>query len=134
MKKLSSENIIELHEFVIEETGGHSGVRSHKDLESIINNIEYPIDRNKLRSMVYVCAQLFRLIINKHPFVDGNKRTALAIVIALLERNRYKLKATNKEVEEFTLRIAKGEINELDEIEYWIFNNLRKISKSGEEL
>lgn len=134
MKKLSPETIIELHEFLIDETGGHSGLRSHKDLETIISSIEYPINRDKIRSMIHICAQIFRLIINKHPFVDGNKRTALAVVLALLERNRYKLKATNKEIEEFTLQIAKGQISEIDEIEYWMFNRLRKISKSGVEL
>lgn len=134
MKKISTQNIIEIHEFIINNTGGHSGIRSHNDIESIISNIEYPVNRSKIMSTVHICAQLFRLIIQKHPFVDGNKRTALAVVLAFLERNRYKLKATNTEIEEFTLQIANGNISELDEIEYWIFDRLKKISKSGEEL
>ncbi len=134
MKKLSRENLIELHEFVINETGGHSGIRSQKDIESIINNIEYPVNKDKIRSIVYVCAQLFRLIIHNHPFLDGNKRTALAVVLSLLERNKYRLNASPKNIEEFTFKIAKGEIKELDDIEYWIFNNLKKISKSGVDI
>ncbi|MFA5888454.1 MAG: type II toxin-antitoxin system death-on-curing family toxin [Candidatus Nanoarchaeia archaeon] len=134
MKKLSAEHLIQLHEFVVNETGGYSGIRNRKDLESVISSIEYPINRDKVRSIVHICAQLFRLIIQKHPFLDGNKRTALAAVLALLERNRYKLKSTDKDIENFTFKIAKGEIFELDEIEYWIFSRLKKVSKSGEEL
>lgn len=134
MKKLSAEHLIQLHEFVVNETGGHSGIRNRKDLESVISSIEYPLNRDKVRSIVHICAQLFRLIIQKHPFLDGNKRTALAAVLALLERNRYKLKSTDKDIENFTFKIAKGEVFELDEIEYWIFSRLQKVSKSGEEL
>ncbi|MDD4878020.1 MAG: hypothetical protein PHO02_03220 [Candidatus Nanoarchaeia archaeon] len=52
----------------------------------------------------------------------------------MLERNRYKLKTTDKDIESFTFKIAKGEVTELDEIEYWIFSRLKKVSKSGEEI
>ncbi|MFH1065213.1 MAG: type II toxin-antitoxin system death-on-curing family toxin [Nanoarchaeota archaeon] len=134
MKQLSAQHLVQLHEFVISETGGHSGIRNRKDLESVISSIEYPVNRDKIRSIVHICAQLFRLIIQKHPFIDGNKRTALAVVLALLERNRYKLKTTDKDIESFTFSMAKGEVTELDEIEYWIFSRLKKVSKSGEEL
>lgn len=55
-------------------------------------------------------------------------------MLVLLERNRYKLKTTDKDIESFTFKIAKGEVTELDEIEYWIFSRLKKVSKSGEEI
>jgi death-on-curing protein len=134
MKKLTIDHIIEVHDLVIEETGGHPGLRNKKDIEMILDMIEYPVEKSKIRSLVHVSAQLLKLIIMNHPFVDGNKRTALTVMLALLKRNNYKLKATKTELEKFIWKIAKGGITETDEIEYWIFQRLKKVSKSGDEI
>lgn len=127
---INSENIIEVHDFVIDETGGHPGLRNRKDLETLLSQVNYPPDRDRKGSLVFVCAQILKSIIQNHPFVDGNKRTALGIVLTLLKRNNYKFKAPKKDIENLVWKIAKGEINQLDEIEYWIFSNIKMISKS----
>lgn len=47
-------------------------------------------------------------IINNHPFVDGNKRTAVAIMGIHLRLNGLELTASNGELFDFALDIANG--------------------------
>jgi len=55
-------------------------------------------------------AYLFHLCRN-HPFVDGNKRTALAAAEVFLILNGKELAATNRELEEHTFALAAGQIS-----------------------
>ena len=63
-------------------------------------------------------ASLMHSISKNHPFVDGNKRTAIAVASIFLFRNGYNLKVSNKELERFTLKVAREDI-ELREIAHW---------------
>ena len=47
-----------------------------------------------------------------HPFVDGNKRTALVVCEAFLELNGIKLNASNAELAVLFLALASGELAE----------------------
>ncbi|GMV81516.1 MAG: hypothetical protein AMXMBFR7_27000 [Planctomycetota bacterium] len=55
-------------------------------------------------------AYLFHLCKN-HPFVDGYKRVALTVVDVFLRLNGYKLRGTDDELENLTLRVADGSIS-----------------------
>lgn len=55
-------------------------------------------------------AYLFHLCKN-HPFMDGNKRTALASAEVFVLLNDMRLRATDDELEELTLEIAKGNLS-----------------------
>jgi death-on-curing protein len=41
-----------------------------------------------------------------HPFVDGNKRTAVTATALFFQRNGRRLQTTNEELEQFTLRVV----------------------------
>ena len=45
-----------------------------------------------------------------HPFVDGNKRLAVAAMELFLLRNRFFLLATNRQLLDFSLRVADGRL------------------------
>jgi death-on-curing protein len=53
-------------------------------------------------------AALMHSLIRNHPFVDGNKRTALAATGIFAELNGYALTASNEAVLEFTRQVAVG--------------------------
>jgi death-on-curing protein len=53
-------------------------------------------------------AVLFRSLIQDHPFVDGNKRMAVASALLFLLTNGVVLAATDHELVEFALRVASG--------------------------
>ncbi|MGV9103634.1 MAG: type II toxin-antitoxin system death-on-curing family toxin, partial [Candidatus Thorarchaeota archaeon] len=56
-------------------------------------------------------ARVLHCIITRHPFVDGNKRTAWSAAKVFLLLNEFRLFAEVKEAEYIVLRVAKGEMN-----------------------
>ena len=62
-----------------------------------------------------------------HPFLNGNKRTAYALVEAFLEANGYELIIEAKEAFEFLLGVASGRLAETD-VEIWVERHLAKSS------
>lgn len=75
-----------VHEIVLETTGGKPGVINENLIASVIEFIQnddyYPNYIDKLVHLVYGIAK-------NHAFEDGNKRTALALGIYFLELNCY---------------------------------------------
>ena len=57
-------------------------------------------------------------IIRRHPFVDGNKRTATASAAYLLSTFGYELEAEQRELEDFAVGVAEGKL-ETKAISLW---------------
>ena len=96
-------------------------------LESAIN-----LPKQRWYEGVYIkAAALFRSLIQDHPFLDGNKRTAIVAVDVFLGLNGYELKAKKKDAVEFALKVAKGEVRDLAEIAEWIRERVRRLSVTG---
>ena len=68
-------------------------------------------------------AYAFSLLMN-HPYVDGNKRIALVVLVAFLDLNGVELTATNTEAFEIVLGVAAGETTET-ELTDWIYDHSR---------
>ena len=64
-------------------------------------------------------AAVIRSVIADHPFVDGNKRTAILAGLTLLELNNYHFDATLGELEDFAVRIATDRLS-IAEIADWL--------------
>jgi death on curing protein len=69
-------------------------------------------------------AALFESLVSNHPFLDGNKRTAITAAGLFLRLNGARLSTTQSELERFTLRAAQGIIG-LDESKAWFEENSR---------
>lgn len=101
--------VYEIHEIILEETGGMPGLREPGLLHAAVarpfatfgGTELYPGDFNK-------AAALFHSLIKSHPFIDGTKRTAFASAIYLLERFGHLATAPFpiNEVVEFCVEIA----------------------------
>jgi len=63
-------------------------------------------------------AALAESIIRCHPFIDGNKRTAMYAAAYLLETFGYKLEAEQRELEDFAVGLAEGGMDTVD-IAHW---------------
>lgn len=61
-------------------------------------------------------AALLQSIASNHPLVDGNKRLALAAVIAFLGMNGHRLDLTNDQAYEFVMAVAGGGLKDVPEI------------------
>jgi death on curing protein len=123
-KWLSVEIAIAIHEAQLIEHGGPSGIRDQGLLESAL---ERP--RNK---WAYEGADIPALaaaygygIAKNHPFIDGNKRTALMAVFTFLGLNDIDFDVPEADFAAIILGLAAGEIDE-DGLDRWVADNLPK--------
>lgn len=111
-----------MHAELIAEHGGKDGLRDAGLLSSALAR-----PRNKraygASSSIFELAAAYGVgIARNHPFVDGNKRIALAVVYVFLEMNGYRLEAPEVDAVEAMLAIAAREWTE-KELSAWLKKN-----------
>ncbi len=108
-KFLTIEEILWLHDDQIASFGGTTGVRDLGLLDSALSQPKASFGGELLHPTIaeQAAAYLYHLAMN-HPFVDGNKRTALASMEAFILANGYRLELTNNEVYELVLNVVEG--------------------------
>jgi len=119
--------VLFFHTVSIQLYGGAAGVR---DEESLLAAIERPwqasFGREHFASPFEKAAALMEAIIRRHPFVDGNKRTATASASYLLSTFGYEVEAEQQDLEDFAVSVAVGGL-ETKDIALWFENQARKI-------
>jgi death-on-curing protein len=116
---LSPEQVLFLHSRVISETGGTHGVRDLGMLLSALGCPQAIFEGQELYPDLFTkTAALMDSLIRNHPFVDGNKRTAITAAALFLCTNHYWLTVENNEMVRFTLACAQSQLS-LDEIADW---------------
>jgi len=111
MRYLSLREILELHEAVIEISGGARGIRDMRALESAVNQPRLTFNQADLYPNIVAkaAALCFSLVMN-HPFVDGNKRVGHAAMETFLILNGCEIEATVAEQEQIILDLAAGKL------------------------
>ena len=129
MKYLSIFQIMELHEQVIEQSGGTHGIRDFNSLESAIAQPEMTFGGEDLypRLTQKAAALAYSLCMN-HLFVDGNKRVAHAAMEVFLVLNGYEIYASINEQEKLFLDLANGRMTR-EELAEWLERNIVPVSK-----
>src|SRR5438132_12685420 len=104
------EEVLRTHAHQIETYGGAFGVRDAGLLLSAVAAPEASFAGELLHGTLceMAAAYLFHLARN-HPFVDGNKRAALAAALVFLELNGVSIDAPDEELTEMVLGVATGE-------------------------
>lgn len=116
---LTNEQVLFIHFLIIKETGGIHGIRDLPLLQSAVSRPMATFDNNDLYPDIFSkAAAIMHSVIKNHPFIDGNKRTAITSASIFLFRNNYILTASNKELEQFTSKVASRNI-EPKEIAKW---------------
>ncbi len=109
MKLLAVEEIISMHEAVIERAGGELGIRDNGILISSVESIKATFDAEDLYpTLIIKAAQLAFSLINNHAFVDGNKRVGILAMLTMLEINNVVITASKEEIVELGLKTADG--------------------------
>lgn len=109
MRYLSAEQVLFIHSRLIDATGGAHGVRDLGLLRSAIARPRATFGRKDLYPGVFSkAAALMESLARNHPFIDGNKRTAIAPASLFLWVNGYRLETTQRKLERFTLLVATG--------------------------
>src|SRR3989344_2950024 len=114
------DEVVAIHFRVTEKTGGSQGVRDWDLLASALGRPQATFGGQDLYPDIFLkAAALVQSLSSNHPFVDGNKRTALTTLEYLLHLNGILLKATQREKVDFTLW-AENEKHKLEQIAGWI--------------
>jgi death-on-curing protein len=86
----SADLILDLQAQVVEEGDAtEAGVRSEEAVESAIRYVSEGFFGELPQSIHEKAVHLMRLLVADHPFVDGNKRTALRTVVVFYMMNGY---------------------------------------------
>jgi death on curing protein len=127
LRWLTAKAVQATHEELIARYGGISGLRDDGLLESAVARPQNLAAYRQEISVASLSAAYAWGLLRNHPFVDGNKRTALAAMVVFLELNGWELKCSEAEETVMVLRAAAGEVTERAWSE-WVQRNTRKKS------
>lgn len=113
---LKKEKIICTHDEIIIQSGGTVGVLFESNLEYIV------LKCNNEMNVFKRAAIALHGVITTHPFIDGNKRTGIALAYIILESKGYKLASEEDTIIEFLLNIAQYKIT-VQETVLWLMKN-----------
>ena len=115
-----------MHTVAVAAFGGSEGVR---DVEALRAAVARPwgssFGRDHFSTPFDKAAALAESVIRRHPFVDGNKRTAMYAAAYLLETFGYELEAEQQDLEDFAVSIVVGGMDTRD-IALWFERHSRK--------
>ena len=109
------DEVLGIHADQIRMYGGSLGVRDLKLLRSALAMPETTFDGEFLHPSVFemAAAYLFHVARN-HPFVDGNKRTALMCALVFLGLNGERLQADPDDLYELVDGVAAGTVDKAE--------------------
>lgn len=125
MKLLTLEQLLQIHVLLVEETGGSQGLRDLGRLESVIATQTQNVFGEELYDgLLEKAAALIRGIVADHPFVDGNKRTAMLAGLTFLSINAVSFNGPEGSVEDFAVKIAVDKLD-VKTIAQWLVVNCK---------
>ena len=121
MIRLSKAQVLQLHQHLIEITGGAVGIRDDGMLDSALNTPFQVFDDIALfPGIIQKAARLGFGLIKNHPFIDGNKRIGAHTMLVFLELNGIHLSYNQEELYTIILGVASG-INTYEDLLQWLY-------------
>lgn len=115
------QEVLLLHEVLLERFGGASGVRDLGLLQSALGRPQ----SGYYKTLSLEASALLQSLSLNHPFVDGNKRVAFATTAIFLRMNGYRLKVDPDNGESFLIDGVIGKKVSIEEIASWIESHLK---------
>jgi death-on-curing protein len=127
IKFLTLSEVLLILEDQIRNYGGIYGIRDRNLLSSAIYMPESSFDGKYLHETVPAMAAAYTFhICQNHPFIDGNKRAALASSLVFLDINGYDLNCKNETLYNEVKDVAKGEIKKEELIKFYEKHSRKK--------
>lgn len=108
---LETRDAVAFHAEQIALFGGQPGIRDESLLESALARPRNRAAHGEAKAFQLAAACAFGIARN-HPFVDGNKRTALVCAFVFLELNGWEVQAPEAEAAVTFLALAEGKLSE----------------------
>ena len=109
---LSISQVLDIHQDEINSFGGTSGVRDEGLLDSALAQPQATFGGELLHPTIHeqAAAYLYHLAMN-HPFIDGNKRTAFAVMDTFITLNGYSLNLSQEQAYNLVIQVVQKEIS-----------------------
>jgi len=104
------------HKVLIERYGGSSGIRDIGALESALHRPQ----TGYYDSIPHEAAALFESLIKNHPFIDGNKRVAFAVVDVFLKINGYRITLDSKSIHDYMMALFEQHKFDIEHLAPWL--------------
>jgi death on curing protein len=125
LRWLTASAVAAIQEELISRYGGIPGLRAKGLLESAIARPRHLAAYERKVTVPLLAAAYGWGLLRNHPFVDGNKRIALAAMVVFLDLNGWELTCSQAEETAMILRAAAGEITE-GEWSDWVAHSARR--------
>ena len=104
--------MLAIHEDRVRKYGGSSSIRDVGLLESAIGNVSATFEGVFLHETIFEMAAAYLYgICKNHPFIDGNKRTALACALAFLRLNGKSIRSSQDALYDLVIGVAEGRVS-----------------------
>lgn len=119
MIKFNRENVMEVYKVLTDSTGGTVGVR---DEGLLLSAIEAPyqtfLGEDLFPTTLEKAVRLGYGLVANHPFVDGNKRIGILVMLVFMQLNDINVELSDDEIVEIALKVASGEYKYEDLLDY----------------
>ena len=109
MKKITVQQVLLIHQEMLDRFGGLTGIRDEKLLDSAMEAPFQTFDGADLfPATIEKIARMAYGIVKNHPFFDGNKRTGTALIPLLLKLNDIEAWFSDNELIQIGTELANG--------------------------
>ena len=125
MRRLTEQQVLSVHAMMIKATGGSDGMRDMGLLRSALNAPFQAFGGKEVYpSLLSKAAAMCRSVISNHPFIDGNKRTGIHVMLIFLEINGIQSEYAQKELIDLGLGVAAGNFD-INDIFNWLSDHCK---------
>ena len=117
------EEVVVIHNDLIEQFGGAAGLRDMGALESALLRPQM----GYYEGLVEEAAALMESLANNHPFVDGNKRVALAVTDTFLRLNGSFIDCDSREAYDQFMEMFATNTFRFAELKEWLEEKVRTL-------
>ena len=122
----SIEEVIDIHDSLIREFGGATGLRDVGALDSAILRPQM----GYYDGIIEEAAALMESLAMNHPFVDGNKRTAFAATEIFLSMNGHFIDCDDREAYEFFMQLFETNSFRFAQLRSWLEEKVKPLPGS----
>ncbi|MGB9332292.1 MAG: type II toxin-antitoxin system death-on-curing family toxin [Steroidobacteraceae bacterium] len=113
---LTTADALFFHQQLIERYGGARGVRDVGALESALHRPQ----TGYYDTLIHEAAALLESLVQNHPFVDGNKRVAFAVVDVFLRINGFTITASSTAIHNRMVNLLEEGTFDMEHLVPWL--------------
>lgn len=124
---MTVKDILFIHDQEIQQAGGEPNIRQEQDIHACADAPKASFGGEYLNNIFEMAASYIVCLTIRHPFVDGNKRTALASALTFLYLNGYEVEESyDLELADLILDFLKKNITKEDLSQHFKQNALER--------